>query len=297
MLENKQIPSRKLIPRRLASVIAVWLFFSSAAVHGRQSKQIKYGVQFAIEVPAPESEVLQAVAEVADDGIIQGTKEYNKDQYVEGAQEARSSPLFGAWTGPGKVFYKVRTGALAPVNFKESSDQGTLAVRYVVQGEGATQTLLRIDAVFVEDFRRTTHASNGSVESAEYKDIQQHIDAMELNKKQAEQTEESHKQDVARQILTETPRAEGEVSRLAAAESYGQTLEEQVTALRHQVERRAGPAGAQLKSAPFKTATTLKPLPAGTEVVILIVTPYWLGVETSDGQHGWINMRQLEPLP
>jgi hypothetical protein len=278
-------------------VIAGCLFFPSLSAHGRQAQKIKYGFGFAIDVPAPESEVLQAVAEVADDGIIQGTKEYNKDQYVEGALEVRSSPLFAAWTGPGKVFYKVRSGALAPVNFKESSDQGTLAVRYVVQGEGPTQTLLRIDAVFVEDFRRTTHASNGSVESAEYKDIQQHIDAMELNKRQTQETEESHQQDVARQVLVEAPRAGNEVSRLAAAQSSGQTLEEQVTALRRQVERRAGPAGAQLKSAPFKTATTLKPLSAGTEVVILIVTPYWLGVETSDGQHGWINMRQLEPLP
>jgi hypothetical protein len=27
------------------------------------------------------------------------------------------------------------------------------------------------------------------------------------------------------------------------------------------------------------------------------VTPYWYGVETTDGQHGWIKRQQLEPLP
>jgi hypothetical protein len=41
----------------------------------------------------------------------------------------------------------------------------------------------------------------------------------------------------------------------------------------------------------------VKSLEAGAEVVILIVTPYWYGVETTDGQHGWINRQQLEPLP
>ena len=28
--------------------------------------------------------------------------------------------------------------------------------------------------------------------------------------------------------------------------------------------------------------------------MILIATPYWYGVETEDGQHGWINHAQLE---
>jgi hypothetical protein len=41
----------------------------------------------------------------------------------------------------------------------------------------------------------------------------------------------------------------------------------------------------------------LKSLDAGAEVVIIIVTPYWSGVETEDGQHGWVHHEQLEPLP
>jgi hypothetical protein len=31
--------------------------------------------------------------------------------------------------------------------------------------------------------------------------------------------------------------------------------------------------------------------------VILIVTPHWLGVETPDGQRGWLPQEQLEQLP
>ena len=67
--------------------------------------------------------------------------------------------------------------------------------------------------------------------------------------------------------------------------------------LRRQVERIIKAPGGQLKSAPFQTATSLKTLEAGTEVVILITTPYWYGVETEDGQHGWVHRSQLELLP
>jgi hypothetical protein len=65
--------------------------------------------------------------------------------------------------------------------------------------------------------------------------------------------------------------------------------------LRQQVERLVKAPGAPLKSAPFHTASTLSTLPSGTEVLIVISTPYWLGVETHEGQHGWIPRDELEP--
>ncbi len=82
------------------------------------------------------------------------------------------------------VFYKVRLKAIDPRNFKDSSDVGTLVVRYVVQAQGDKNTVLHIDARFVEDFRHIAHASNGSVESAEYKDIHDHLDEIESIKSQ-----------------------------------------------------------------------------------------------------------------
>ena len=38
-------------------------------------------------------------------------------------------------------------------------------------------------------------------------------------------------------------------------------------------------------------------LPAETEVLIVVLTPYWYGVETEDGHRGWIHHSQLESLP
>jgi hypothetical protein len=112
---------------------------------------------------------------------------------------------------------------LAPANFKETRDEGTLAVRYVVQSRDAGRTILRIDAVFAEDFRRTVHASDGSVESAEYKDIQDHVDALELQRSQAQEGESHRQQELARQAL-ERKSEEDEAVALASAQTSVQSL-------------------------------------------------------------------------
>jgi hypothetical protein len=276
---------------------ALCLGVSVPRMCGREKeKKPDYGFGLSMEIPAPESEVLDAVEDVVNDGIIQGSKEYNKDQYIENAQAESSSSLFPKWAGGGKVFYKVRKGVLAPVNFRDSGDQGTLAVRYVVEAKDESKSTVRIDAVFVEDFRHTIHPSSGSVESGEFKDIQDHIDASHLKKKQAVDDEKKHQDELARQVLVR-PKEAQDVSRLVAAQTSAQTLEQRVQDLRRQVERLIKAPGAPLKSAPFHTASTLRPLPPGTEVVILINTPYWYGVETQEGQHGWILRDQLELLP
>jgi len=286
--------------RRLATAMLalLWLLSAVMPLQSREPKKRKedYGQGLTTEISAPESEVLDAVETVVNNGIIQGSKEYDKDRYIEGASPATSSTLFPAWTGPGKVFFKVRTEALDPRGFYESNDVGTLAVRYVVQTKDAANTILRIDAVFVEDFRRIVHPSDGSVESAEFKDIQDHVDAAELQKKQAEEAGKHREQELARQALERKSEQE-EASALALAQSSAQTLEQHVQNLRHQVERVIKAPGAELKAAPFRTAANLKTLDTGAEVVILVATPYWFGVETEDGQHGWINHAQLEPLP
>jgi polyhydroxyalkanoate synthesis regulator phasin len=243
--------------------------------------------------------------------------------------------VFPAWTEGGKVFYKVRKQALDPRNFKDSGDVGTLAVRYVVQPQGEKNTVLRIDALFVEDFRRSVHLSNGSVESSEYKDIQDRLAAVELMKKETAEALEAKQEQLAKQnfglgsdtVLLSTPpataksfesgsgeNATGEVPSAPAAPSPlasptsamaqpsagelpAESLEQHVAELRRQVERLIKKPGAPLKSAPFHTASTLKSLEPGVEILILISTPYWYGVETHDGQHGWIRRDQLEQVP
>jgi hypothetical protein len=274
-----------------------WLALAAAPLPGRDHKKHEdFGLGFSTEIEASESEVLQAVETVVDNGIIQGSFEYNKDKYIEKANAVTSSSLFPEWKDSGTVFYKVRTKVLAPANFKETRDEGTLAVRYVVQSKDASRTILRIDAIFVEDFRRTPHASDGSVESAEFKDIQDHVDASELEKTQVKQSEKHRQEELAKQAL-ERKNEEDEALSLANAQSSVQGLEQHVQELRRQAERVIKAPGAQLKSAPFHTASNLKSLEAGTEVVIIVVTPYWYGIESEGGQHGWVQKEQLEPLP
>jgi len=292
---------------------ALLLIFSLASLPlpAREKDATQYGMGLIVNVPFPESEVAQIVEDVIQNGIIRGTKEYNKDEYMTGATPASSTRVFPEWTEGGKVFYKIRLKALDPRNFKDSSDVGTLAVRYVVQPQGDKNTVLRIDARFVEDFRHIGHASNGSVESAEYKDIHDQLDAIESMKAQTVAAQKEKQAQLEKKqmpaLADESPAAVPPPvpARLAAsdavptvvASSSSQTLEQQVHDLRQQVQRLVKSPGAPLKSAPFHTATTLQSLPAGTEVLIVISTTYWLGVETHEGQHGWMLRDELEQVP
>lgn len=325
-------------PISLAALLLL-LFVHPPLLPASDKDKVSYGQGLIVNVPFPESEVEQVVQDITQNGIIRGTKEYNKDEYVGGAQPADSTRAFPQWTGAGKVFYKVRLQAIDPRNFKDAGDVGTLAVRYVLQPQGDKNTVLRINAVFVEDFRHTVHDSNGSVEGSEFKDIRDHLDAIAVMK---EQTSEAEKERQQQLLKKQTPAisegssssrpspAAGDVTannsvtsqasstsqpaveqaavqkreqatrqqpEPAPVQTAGQTLEQHVQDLRHRVERLVKAPGAPLKSAPFHTATTLSPLPTGTEVLILISTQYWYGVETRDGQHGWISRDELEPLP
>jgi hypothetical protein len=248
-----------------------------------------------MRVPVVEQQLLQAVEDVVADGIIQGTKEYNKDEYISGAETVENSPLFPKWTGPGKVFYKVKKNALDPRNFKNTNDSGTLAVRYIVQPADEKSAIVKITAVFVDDLHLREHLSNGSVENAEFKDIQDHIAAMQLKKKEAAEEEQRHQQELAAQEL-DRKRKQQELDALVMR-SPDESLAQHVAKLRNEVERIVKTPGTQLKSAPFKSASSLQSLQGGAHVAILISTPYWYGVETEDGQHGWIHRSQLESLP
>jgi hypothetical protein len=321
---------RRSICARLLWKTGALLIVSLAAVQlsAREKDAAQYGVGLIVNVPFPESEVALVVQDVTQNGLIRGTKEYNKDEYISGATPATSTKIFKEWTDGGKVFYKVRLKAIDPRNFKNGGDVGTLAVRYVIQPQGDKNTVVHIDALFVEDFRKTVHLSDGSVESAEYKDIHDRLDAIESMRSQTVEAEKEKLEQAARKQLpvpatepaqsTETPTiATPSAPAPAVLESSSQvgpsagdaspnpsvppsaalTLEERVHDLRQQLERLVKAPGGALKSAPFHTASTLQSLPAGTEVMIVISTTYWVGVETHDGQHGWMLRDQLEQAP
>jgi hypothetical protein len=331
------------IPRsaRFAARMLILLALAPLLLQAREKNVLQYGEGLIVNIPLPEPEVAQAVEDAVQNTIIRGTKEYNRDEYIAGAVAAVSTPVFPQWRENGRVFYKVRNQALNPWNFKDSSDVGTLAVRYVVQPQGEKNTVLRIDAIFVEDFRHIAHPSNGSVESAEYKDIQDRLASVELVKKEtaealrakaewrakqdggsgtarrnADETESSSKSDPeARELLSTPPQTVTRSAPDAGQDSDHQgggsaatasppsmstwdpsteTLEQHVAKLRSEVTRVVMKPGAPLKSAPFHTASTVKSLEPGAELLIQITTPYWYGVETHDGEHGWIRRDQVE---
>lgn len=342
------------VPSGSWKLVMGFLFLLAAMqLSARDKDALQYGAGLIVNVPFSESEVTQVVQDVIQDGIIRGSKEYNKDEYVMGATAVSTTRVFPEKVD-GKVFYKVRLKALDPRNFRDSGDSGTLAVRYIVQPQGADHTVLRIDARFVEDFRRTSHPSNGSVESAEYKDIHDRLDSVALMKSETAEAERENqaarekmaasKQETAPAVQASTAATVAEVTpapsvvsttpTTSAAESTSasisssapasaagatspagasaspssgdssgraddssQTLEEHVKDLKRQVQRLVKAPGAPLKSAPFHTASTLQSLKPGTEVLIVVSTPYWYGVETHDGQHGWMLRDELELLP
>ena len=269
------------------------LYFSTlvAAAPSKNSTE-NFGMGLSVSVPGPESEVLQAVQDVVADGIIQGSKEYNKDEYISGAEAAESTTVFPKWEGAGRAFYKVRQNAIDPRNFKDAGDSGTLAVRYVVQHGDEKSTILKIDAVYVDDMHRRPHPSNGSVEAAEYAAIQDHIATMHLSKQHAAEEEQRRKQEQAASEFEQNRKQQQKET--ALAQSADETLQQYAQRLRRQAERKIKPPGTQLKSAPFRSASSIVSLAAGERVVILISTPYWYGVETEAGQHGWIHRSQLE---
>jgi hypothetical protein len=168
----------------------------------------------------------------------------------------------------------------------------------VVQEAGPDAAILQIDAIFV-DARNVKHPSLGTVESSEYTAIQQHL----RNIQQGQMGTQVANDGIGSANPSSSPSpllgfpSTPSVSPSAAVPQNPADLQKRLDALRHQVELRVKDPGAPLKSAPFQSSTTIESVPAQTEVLIVVLTPYWYGVETEDGHRGWIHHSQLEPLP
>ena len=241
-------------------------------------------------------EVRQAVQFVVHDQVIHGTLIFDKEPILNGAEAVDSSPLFDPWQGPGDVYFKIRKNAIAPRHFLESGDQGTIAVRFALIPVDANRTRVKIDAIYQETAHRVFHPSDGTVEKSEMKEIK---DQLETLQEAAAQAADARRRQTSAELVRQSVirQREDETARIGNAQTALKDLEQQVNALHHELERRVKSPGADLKAAPFQSAATLKTLSAFTDVVILIVTPHWLGVETPDGQRGWLPEELLEQLP
>jgi hypothetical protein len=241
-------------------------------------------------------QVRQAVQFVVHDQVIHGTLIFDKEPILNGAEAVDSSSLFDPWQGPGDVYFKIRKNAIAPRHFLDSGDQGTIAVRFVLIPVDANRTRVKIDAIYQETAHRVFHPSDGTVEKSEMKEIK---DQLETLQEAAAQAADARRRQTSAELVRQSVirQREDETTRISNAQSSQKELEQQVSALHHELERRVKSPGADLKAAPFQSAATLKTLSAFTDVVILIVTPHWLGVETPDGQRGWLPQELLEQLP
>jgi hypothetical protein len=279
-----------------ALAAALCLCFAAKEARSASKEHAPPSAGLVMEFAASYDDALEALQEIVQDKTIHGTYMFDRDTTLTGAVTAESTPLFERWEGGGRVFYKIRTEVIAPRHFRESADSGTVAVRYVLMNAGPERTRLRIDAIFVERARRVAHASDGTVESSEYKLIKERLDAMQFAEQEAAEAQRRREsQDLAKQVLLR--QREDENARLAAAESSTKDLEERVNGLRHQLVRRVKAPGASLKAAPFQSAANMADLAAYSDVVIVIVTPHWYGIETSDGRRGWVPVDRVEPLP
>jgi hypothetical protein len=171
-----------------------------------------------MEFSASYQDALQALQEIVQDHTIHGTYMFDRDITLTGAVTAESTPLFERWWGEGKVFYKIRAEAIAPRHFRDSADLGTVAVRYVLTSVSPDRTRLRIDAIFVERAHRVAHASDGTVESSEYKLVKERLEAMQFAEREAADAQRRRESiDLAKQVFLR--QREDESTRLAAAES------------------------------------------------------------------------------
>src|ERR1700689_4116487 len=81
--------------RSLAAAV-VLLAAALPSLQAREKDKLPYGEGLIVNVPYPEPVVEQVVKDVVQNGLIRGTKEYNKDEYVSGAQAADSTRVFPA---------------------------------------------------------------------------------------------------------------------------------------------------------------------------------------------------------
>jgi hypothetical protein len=263
-----------------------------ASLPGQKTSDVPEG--FAIDLKASEADVLKAVELVTQDTILHGTQVYAREDELTEAEAATASVYYGPWTGPGHAFYKVRKQSLSPQHFKNSTDVGTITVRYIVLGVAPNRTHVQIDAVFVEDASKRVHASDTTVETSEFAEIQSHIVRIQREERQTADLLQRRQLQMAAQ--SNVKERDAEAAKLKDAESSIQSLELRLHELQHKAELRVK-AQANLKSAPFQHAATLQSVPANSDVLIEIITPYWYGIETVDGHRGWLRHDQVEPIP
>lgn len=184
------------------------------------------------------------------------------------------------------MFYKVKKKAVAPEHFPSSTGEGTVTVRYIVQPIEAHKTKLRIDAVYFEESLRTRYFSDGSVEEAEYDEIQTQLNAFTAK---ASASAPPVQTAVLAQDSAELQNTQAREQALVGEAKAGeQKLQEQLKQLQFNSQGQVGSEGIPLKSYPYNSSSTIRPLEKEERVTVLATSRYWYRIRTSKGEEGWI---------
>ena len=257
-----------------------------------KSRQQRYGAGLSVDINHPSEQVLDIVRQVAADSFIRGTSQYKDTAQIEGAIPVTSCKLFKDWTEGGTVLYKVRAHTLSPEHFDDSGDEGTVAVRYVVQPINATSTRLRIDAVFQEDARRTIHPSDGTPENGEFLAIEAKI--KDVEDKEAEAKREAGAALQEQQIGKLQSELDQEIAELKSIQAKQKEVEQQIADLQHNKAGHIRTSSADLKAAPYTKSKTLQSLTQGDTVTVVLQTPNWYQIVAPNGEQGWVYRMMVE---
>jgi Bacterial SH3 domain len=258
---------------------------------GEARKRTRWGEGLSVDVDTPYEKLAKIVQQVSEDGIIRGTSEYRGAAEIAGASASKTASGFEVWKGTGTVLYKIRSNTVAPDHFYGSTDQGTLAVRYILQPVSATLSHLKIDAIFEEDAHHELHPSDGQVENSEYGEISRQLEQLD-DQEHTRMRESAAKQEQAK-LESLRLQLDRENAELSAAFDKEHQLEKQAQEL--QVgSARIRTARADLKAEPHNEAEILLSLPQGATIRIQFQVRSWCQVRTEDGKQGWVYCPMLE---
>jgi hypothetical protein len=277
---------------------ALVCFALSAAAQVFHDPRKKESIGFSVDLDYPADTVTSVVRNVANDRTIRGSKISTKDKEMEidEAEFAASSKIFPDVAPPSKAFYKIKTGAIAPIRFPGSNGSGTVAVRYVVESLTPERTRLLIDAVFFEDSLHARYFSDGSVEGAEYGEILERLKDMGSPKSTGISKGAAPRPAVEADSAGLQSTLADLQSRLADTKGAEQELEKRIEQLKFNTEGQIKTEAVPLKVFPYNHSSTIETLGKGEEVTVLATAKYWYRVRTPKGEEGWVYYTFLGPL-
>ena len=285
-ISNRYISTRSL--RIGLLILASALSLDSA--HARKHQQ--WGAELSVDMDAPYDRLVKIVQEVSEDGVIRGTWQYKGTKELDGAKASKTAVGFEPWKGQGVVVYKAQPDTLAPEHFYETSDQGVVEVRYVVEPAGANLCHLHIAAVFATNGGHRVHPSDGAVEDAEFSEISQKLqDLLDQERKENEDAIAKQQEVKSDELRAKLQRDRAQLSATIVRE---QQLEREVRDLEKGEPARIRTESADLKAAPYNQSKTIRLLSRDEAVTVMEQTQHWYRVQTGSGEQGWVYRLMVE---